>query len=196
MNLILAIAKYWWAFLLISLLLPFIDTGDVFVLLTLLSALIAIVGFAISTTILIRSRKAAWAAGGAVGFLFGGAIWLFAVPAVFMFAGMQQQLDVNAPIDTFGEDIVIPDDMAISDPIATDTPLPQTLANTVELLAGLAIPLMLLALIANESLAMPRICMPCSSERTSISPKPKTFKVDCGTWPSPGARGTNFQRWR
>ena len=42
--------------------------------------------------------------------------------------------------------------------LATDTPLPQTLANTVELLAGLAIPLMLLAL--GYSLASFRITQP------------------------------------
>jgi predicted permease len=42
--------------------------------------------------------------------------------------------------------------------LATDTPLPQTLANTVELLAGLAIPLMLLAL--GYSLESFRIAQP------------------------------------
>ena len=42
--------------------------------------------------------------------------------------------------------------------LATDTPLPRTLANTVELLAGLAIPLMLLAL--GYSLASFRITQP------------------------------------
>ena len=124
MNRISAIAKYWWAFLLVSLVLPYIDTGDAVAIVTLLLALTAVIGFAIATTVLIRSRKFGWAVGGAVGFLFGAAIWLFAVPAAYLMADMEQQLDVTAPVDDFGHDIVVPDDMAVSDPLATYAPLP------------------------------------------------------------------------
>ena len=49
-----AIAKRWWAFPMVSLVLPFTDTGDGVTILILLCALAAVTGFAIATTVLIR----------------------------------------------------------------------------------------------------------------------------------------------
>jgi len=72
--------------------------------------------------------------------------------------------------------------------LATDTPLPITLANTVELLAGLAIPLMLLAL--GYSLASFRITRPGKAIGIAVLRLALGFSVGIGVAELFGLEGT------